>query len=110
MADFYTYRNEFSRRRRKRRLVLVLLVLLALICAVAGWFWQRHDDSAQAEPAQTPAVATPAATQSAATQEVAATPQPTPATGKTPTKITGFKGNSDLLKVLLNAMAGKYNP
>lgn len=33
-----------------------------------------------------------------------------PATGKTPTKITGFKGNSDLLKVLLNAMAGKYNP
>ena len=87
MADFYTYRNEFSRRRRKRRLVLVLLVLLALICAVAGWFWQRHDDSAQAEPAQTPAVATPAATQSAATQEVAATPQPTPATGKTPERI-----------------------
>ena len=33
-----------------------------------------------------------------------------PATGKTPTKITGFKGNSDLLKVLLAAMAGKYNP
>ena len=33
-----------------------------------------------------------------------------PATGKTPTKITGFKGNSDLLKVLFSAMAGKYNP
>lgn len=33
-----------------------------------------------------------------------------PATGKTPTKITGFKGNSDLMKVLLAAMAGKYNP
>ena len=33
-----------------------------------------------------------------------------PATGKTPTKITGFKGNSDLMKVLLNALKGKYNP
>ena len=33
-----------------------------------------------------------------------------PATGKMPTKITGFRGNSDLLKVLLAAMAGKYNP
>ena len=33
-----------------------------------------------------------------------------PATGKTPTKISGFKGNSDLMKVLLNALAGKYNP
>ena len=33
-----------------------------------------------------------------------------PATGKTPTKISGFKGNSDLLKVLLAAMAGKYDP
>lgn len=33
-----------------------------------------------------------------------------PATGKTPTKITGFKGNSDLMKILLNALAGKYNP
>ena len=32
------------------------------------------------------------------------------ATGKTPTKITGFKGNSDLLKILLAAMAGKYDP
>ncbi len=31
-----------------------------------------------------------------------------PATGKT--KISGFKGNSDLMKVLLNALAGKYNP
>lgn len=33
-----------------------------------------------------------------------------PATGKTPTKITGFKGNSDLLKILLAAMAGRYDP
>ena len=33
-----------------------------------------------------------------------------PATGKTPTKISGFKGNSDLMKVLLNALAGQYNP
>lgn len=33
-----------------------------------------------------------------------------PPTGKTPTKITGFKGNSDLLKILLSALAGKYNP
>ena len=33
-----------------------------------------------------------------------------PATGKTPTKISGFKGNSDLMKVLLNARAGKYIP
>ena len=33
-----------------------------------------------------------------------------PATGKTPTKISGFKGNSDLMQVLLKALAGKYNP
>lgn len=33
-----------------------------------------------------------------------------PATGKTPTKISGFKGNSDLLKVLFAALAGRYNP
>lgn len=33
-----------------------------------------------------------------------------PATGKTPTKISGVKGNSDLLKVLLAAMAGRYDP
>lgn len=33
-----------------------------------------------------------------------------PPTGKTPTKITGFKGNSDLLRILLSALAGKYNP
>ena len=33
-----------------------------------------------------------------------------PATGKTPTKITGFKGNSDLLKILLAAIAGKFDP
>ena len=28
----------------------------------------------------------------------------------TPTKISGFKGNSELLKVLLATLAGKYNP
>ena len=33
-----------------------------------------------------------------------------PASGKTPTKISGFKGNSELLKVLFAALAGKYNP
>ena len=33
-----------------------------------------------------------------------------PATGATPTKISGVKGNSELLKVLLNTLAGKYNP
>ena len=33
-----------------------------------------------------------------------------PTTGKTPTKITGFKGNSDLFKILLSALAGKYSP
>lgn len=33
-----------------------------------------------------------------------------PASGTTPTKIKGFKGNSDLLKVLLAAARGKYNP
>ena len=33
-----------------------------------------------------------------------------PASGATPTKIKGFKGNSDLLKVLLAAARGKYNP
>lgn len=33
-----------------------------------------------------------------------------PATGATPTKISGFKGNSDLLKILFATLAGKYNP
>lgn len=33
-----------------------------------------------------------------------------PASGRTPTKISGFKGNSDLLKVLFAAAAGKYDP
>ena len=33
-----------------------------------------------------------------------------PATGATPTKISGFKGNSELMKVLLATLAGKYNP
>ena len=33
-----------------------------------------------------------------------------PKTGKTPTKISGIKGNSELLKVLFAAAAGKYDP
>lgn len=33
-----------------------------------------------------------------------------PPSGKTPTKISGLKGNSDLLKVLFMAVAGKYDP
>ncbi|MDD4849398.1 MAG: glycosyltransferase family 2 protein [Gemmiger sp.] len=33
-----------------------------------------------------------------------------PATGKTPTKISGLRGNSDLLRILLATLAGKYNP
>ncbi|MEE0799762.1 MAG: glycosyltransferase family 2 protein [Gemmiger sp.] len=33
-----------------------------------------------------------------------------PASGKTPTKISGWKGNSELLKVLFAAAAGRYNP
>lgn len=82
MADFYTYRNEFSRRRRKRRVVLVLLVILALICAAVGWYWQQKD----AEPQPAPQVeATPTA--ATATPEVAVTPEPTPTTGKAPERI-----------------------
>ena len=82
MADFYTYRNEFSRRRRKRRVVLVLLVILALVCAAVGWYWQQKD----AEPQPAPQVeATPTA--ATATPEVAVTPEPTPATGKAPERI-----------------------
>lgn len=84
MADFYTYRNEFARRRRKRRLVLILLIVLALLCAVVGLYWQQREKAAaEADPV---VAATPAAT-IAATQEVAATPQPTPQTGKTPERI-----------------------
>lgn len=33
-----------------------------------------------------------------------------PKTGKTPTKISFFKGNSDLLRILFSNLAGKYNP
>lgn len=33
-----------------------------------------------------------------------------PASGRTPTKISGVKGNSELLKVLFATLAGKYNP
>lgn len=82
MADFYTYRNEFSRRRRKRRVVLVLLVILALICAAVGWYWQQKD----AEPQPAPQVET-TPTAATATPEVAVTPEPTPATGKAPERI-----------------------
>lgn len=33
-----------------------------------------------------------------------------PATGKTPTKISFLKGNSDLLRILFEVLWGKYNP
>lgn len=33
-----------------------------------------------------------------------------PKTGKTPTKISFFKGNSELLKILFSNLFGKYNP
>ena len=33
-----------------------------------------------------------------------------PATGKTPTKISFFKGNSELMKILLKNATGAYNP
>ena len=33
-----------------------------------------------------------------------------PASGKTPTKISGVKGNGNLMKILLATLAGKYNP
>lgn len=33
-----------------------------------------------------------------------------PPSGKTPTKISGLKGNSDLLRVLFKAVAGQYDP
>ena len=32
-----------------------------------------------------------------------------PKTGKTPTKISFFKGNYELLKILFNNLFGKYN-
>lgn len=33
-----------------------------------------------------------------------------PKTGKTPTKISFFKGNSELLRILFANLAGKYAP
>lgn len=33
-----------------------------------------------------------------------------PKTGKTPTKISFFKGNSELMKILLKNACGAYNP
>ncbi len=33
-----------------------------------------------------------------------------PATGATPTKISGVRGNGDLMKILLATLAGRYNP
>jgi dolichol-phosphate mannosyltransferase len=33
-----------------------------------------------------------------------------PKAGKTPTKISFFKGNSDLLKILFKNLLGVYNP
>ena len=33
-----------------------------------------------------------------------------PAKGKVPTKISAVKGNSNLLKILMDTLLGKYNP
>ena len=84
MADFYTYRNEFSRRRRKRRVVLVLLAVLAILCAAAGWYWHGQGD-APAAAAQSPEP-TPTA-EATQTPEAAATPQPTPVQGQQPERV-----------------------
>lgn len=83
MSDFYTYRNEFSRKRRQRRIVGVLSVLFALACLGAAWYWYQSR-----EPEQTPApTPTPAAAEPTRSPETAATPAPTPATGETPERI-----------------------
>lgn len=83
MSDFYTYRNEFSRKRRQRRIVGVLSVLFALACLGAAWYWYQSR-----EPEQTPApTPTPAAAEPTQSPETAATPAPTPATGETPERI-----------------------
>lgn len=86
MADFYTYRNEFSRRRRKRRMVVVLLVILAVACIAAGWFWQRQGKLPEENPLQSllPTAAEPTPTPES---ELQPTPEPTPAVGKTPERI-----------------------
>lgn len=83
MSDFYTYRNEFSRKRRQRRIVGVLSLLFALACLGAAWYWYQSR-----EPEQTPApTPTPAAAEPTQSPETAATPAPTPATGETPERI-----------------------
>lgn len=83
MSDFYTYRNEFSRKRRQRRIVGVLSVLFALACLGAAWYWYQSR-----EPEQTPApTPTPAAAEPTQSPETAAAPAPTPATGETPERI-----------------------
>ena len=83
MSDFYTYRNEFSRKRRQRRIVGVLSVLFALACLGAAWYWYQSR-----EPEQTPApTPTPAAAEPTRSPETAATPAPTPDTGETPERI-----------------------
>lgn len=83
MSDFYTYRNEFSRKRRQRRIVGVLSVLFALACLGAAWYWYQSRGPEQT-PAPTP---TPAAAEPTQSPETAATPAPTPATGETPERI-----------------------
>lgn len=87
MADFYTYRNKYARRRRKRRLVVATLVLLALACIAAGLYWRYHGKlpqaapSVSAEPTQTP--------ETSATPTPSPTPSPTPepAAGEEPQRI-----------------------
>ena len=90
MSDFYTYRNEFSRKRRQRRIVGVLSVLFALACLGAAWYWYQSR-----EPEQTPApTPTPAAAEPTRSPETAATPAPTPATGETPGRIVPAGGTA----------------
>ena len=85
MADFYTYRNKYTRRRRKRRAVVALLVLLTVVCIAAGLYWNFSARQRAQDPAPTPSP-TAAPTQ---TPETAATPTPTPtpAAGEEPQRI-----------------------
>ena len=84
MSDFYTYRNEFARRRRQRRIVAVLSVLFALACLAAAWYWYRHQEPETPLPEASPAAAEP--TPSPAPQ-VSATPESAHATGAAPERI-----------------------
>lgn len=83
MSDFYTYRNEFARRRRKRRIAGVLAVIVALACLAAAWYlFQKQEQEDPALPEATPAAAEPTPT-----PVVTATPEQAQPTGKTPERI-----------------------